>query len=387
MPSVRTQDSTRLDLSRQRVLDSLPARREPYWSRVRTGLFVGYRKLADGTGTWIARLYNDEKRQQYHALGPGVSTLDAATVAAVRWADAMAMGVRSVDSTVGDACRAYVEHQKARKGSKAAADPEGRFKRLVYGKPIENVPLAKLTTVVFRKWLNAQVLPDDDADDAEDVRRSKDSANRNLASLKAALNLAYADRLVATDAGWATVVPFPGVGKRRDYLLSPAERGALLAACPDDLRLLVRALLLTAARPGEIAACTAADFDKAQGTLVLAGKTGRRVVTLSTAARALCTQLAEGAIGKAPLLRRADGQAWNKDAWKWPFKDAVAAAGLPSLIVMYHLRHAAISEMIAAGMDGSIVAKLAGTSTAMIDKHYGHLRHDKTRAMLDAVNL
>lgn len=386
MPSVRTTDS-RPDLSKQRVLDALPPRREPYWSRVRTGLFVGYRKLADGTGTWVARWYNDDKRQQYHALGPGVSTLDAAAIAAVRWADALAMGVRTVDATVGDACRAYVEHQKARKGSKAAADPDGRFKRLVYGRPIENVPLAKLTTIAMRKWLNAQVLRDEEAEDADDVRRSKDSANRNLAALKAALNLAYADRLVATDAGWETVVPFRGVGKRRDYLLSPTERDRLASACPADLAALVRALLLTAARPGEIAACTVADFDRVHGTIVLSGKTGRRVATLSTAARALFTQLADGAIGKAPLVRRADGQAWNKDAWKKTFKAAVQSAGLPSSIVLYHLRHAAISEMIAAGIDSSIVAKLAGTSTAMIDRHYGHLRHDKTRALLDAVAL
>lgn len=52
---------------------------------------------------------------------------------------------------------------------------------------------------------------------------------------------------------------------------------------------------------------------------------------------------------------------------------------------MYTLRHVAISEMIAGGVDTFLVAKLAGTSTAMIDKHYGHLRHEQTRARLDAV--
>jgi integrase len=51
----------------------------------------------------------------------------------------------------------------------------------------------------------------------------------------------------------------------------------------------------------------------------------------------------------------------------------------------YSLRHTAISEFIANGADSFIVARLAGTSTAMIDKHYGHLRHDKTRAKLDAI--
>lgn len=45
------------------------------------------------------------------------------------------------------------------------------------------------------------------------------------------------------------------------------------------------------------------------------------------------------------------------------------------------------SKMIAGGMDSFLVARLAGTSTAMINQHYGHLRHDKTREELDAVKL
>jgi hypothetical protein len=36
-------------------------------------------------------------------------------------------------------------------------------------------------------------------------------------------------------------------------------------------------------------------------------------------------------------------------------------------------------------MQTSLVAMLAGTSTAMIDKHYGHLQHEQTRVMLDSV--
>ena len=54
---------------------------------------------------------------------------------------------------------------------------------------------------------------------------------------------------------------------------------------------------------------------------------------------------------------------------------------------MYTLRHVAISEMIAGGVDTFLVAKLAATSTAMIDTLYGHLRHEQTRARLDAVTM
>jgi site-specific recombinase XerD len=51
--------------------------------------------------------------------------------------------------------------------------------------------------------------------------------------------------------------------------------------------------------------------------------------------------------------------------------------------VIYTLRHCAITELIAGGMDSHLVAKIAGTSTAMIDANYGHLRLDKTRALMD----
>jgi site-specific recombinase XerD len=65
----------------------------------------------------------------------------------------------------------------------------------------------------------------------------------------------------------------------------------------------------------------------------------------------------------------------------------VRAAELPDDVVLYAVRHTAISELIAAGMDSFLVAKLAGTSTMVIDKHYGHLRHEQTRPRLDAVAL
>ena len=93
----------------------------------------------------------------------------------------------------------------------------------------------------------------------------------------------------------------------------------------------------------------------------------------------------KGKIANAPIFATEYGQSWNKDSWKKPFKDAVKAAKLPTTVVMYSLRHTAISEMIASGIDSFEVARMAGTSTEMIDKHYGHLQHDRMRAKLDAI--
>lgn len=364
--------------------DKLEPRREPYFSRIRAGLYVGYRKLAQGEGSWIARR-RSEGKQEYKKLEACVS-YDDAVKATLGWADAIDAGVSSKGITVKEACEHYVKRQALHKGDKSSADAEGRFKRLVYSAKIGKIDLSKLRTSDLTAWLFAQIeLNEGDAEDEDDLRRAKDSANRNLASLKAALNLALRDRLVATDAGWKTVGKFKDVGRRRNSFLPAEQRKALVDACAHDIRQLVTAMILTGARPGELANASVRDFDREQGTLALEGKTGHRIVTLSSAAITFFAEQTKSKIGNAPILTTEFDQRWNKDSWKKPFRVAVKAAKLPPSVVMYSLRHTAISEMIANGMDSFVVARLAGTSTAMIDKHYGHLRHDKTRAKLDAV--
>jgi len=364
---------------------ALLPRREPYWARVRAGLYVGYRKMKDGEGTWIARLQEHNKKQ-YRSLGTisGDKAFDKASAAAIEWNDSLQQGISNKVVFVEDVCRAYVEHLKMHNSISSSNDADGRFKRLVYGKRIAKVELAKLTTAIVRRWLNDQVITDQDE---ETLRKSKDSANRNLSSLKAALNLALSDRLVAHDAGWKTVTGFEDVGKRRSVYLDAKQRKDLINACPVDLRRLVQAMLLTAARPGELAALMVSDFNKDQGTLDLSGKTGRRTATISTAACKFFSNQAKEKSPTAPLLARSDGKHWNKDAWKDIFKEAVVKAKLPANTVMYTLRHVAISELISGGMDSFIVAKLAGTSVAMIEKHYGHLRHQSTRPKLDKIKI
>jgi integrase len=374
------------DISKSTVRAKLVPRREPYWARLAAGLYVGFRKPEQGDGTWIARRRNDEGKQEYHALGT-VDDFDKAARQVRAWAESKEHGVVGGALTVKDACEHYVKHLKLSKGANSAADAEGRFRRLIDSEKIGKVELAKLRTSDIKAWLSAQLDIDDEEDDEEDLRRAKDSANRNLASLKAALNLAMHDRLVSTDAGWKTVRAFKDVGRRRMGYVPLEQRTSLMAACPTDLRNLVKAMLLTGARPGELAKLTVNDFEKGQRTAALAGKTGFRIVTLSTAASAFFEEMAKSKIGNAPLLTQQSGQPWNKDAWKKVFRAAVKSAELPDDVVMYSLRHTAISEMIASGMDSFVVARLAGTSTAMIDKHYGHLRHDATRARLDAVQM
>lgn len=114
-------------------------------------------------------------------------------------------------------------------------------------------------------------------------------------------------------------------------------------------------------------------------------KTEARIVPLSTAAVEFFTNLTHKRIGAHPLVADDLGTRWDKDKWKNPFKAAGKVAKLPPDAVVYRLRHSAISELLVGGMH--TVAKIAGTSTDMIDKHYGHLCIERTRKQSDAAAL
>jgi integrase len=132
-------------------------------------------------------------------------------------------------------------------------------------------------------------------------------------------------------------------------------------------------------RPGAVAAFKVSNFDKRLNTLVVGkDKAGQdRKITLPSSTAAFFAEQAKGKLPNAPLFARADGVAWNKDSWKYPFKDAVKAAKLPTAATAYALRHSTITDLIALHrLDTMTVSQLSGTSIAMIEKHYGHLLHE-----------
>lgn len=366
--------------------DKLAPRREPYWAKLEKGGALGFRKLAVGDGTWIARWTDDEFKKHYNSLGH-FDTFDAAAKDARRWLASCTAGTSPKMVTVEDACRSYVDAFRMAKRIPTAKDAEGRFRRLVYGTAIGKTDLDRLKTIQVEKWLHDQVADDDDDDD-EDIRRSKDSANRNLSTLKAALNRALKHRMVETDSGWKTVAAFPKVGARRkDAFLTMEARRNLLEKCPDDLRQLCEALLHTGARPGELANMNVGDFHRDHKTITLTGKTGTRTVPTSDAAAALFVRLSGNRLANEPMVTTAYGRRWKRDAWKDMIRRACADAGLASTVVLYSLRHTSISELLLSGIDVFTVAKITGTSIEMIERNYGHLRNDAVRPMLNAVSI
>lgn len=349
------------DLSRKSVRSQLLPRREPYWHRVSKGCALGYRvSEREGRGTWIAR-YTEESKKTYKALGD-FELFDDALREAARWFDHFRKTARREFATVEDCCRAHVKEKRRLKATQSANDSEYRYSRLIYGTNFGSLPLDRLRARHVKEFRDS-------------ITGGPANVNRNLTAIIAALNFAHRDGMVADDSAWIGVqkLKIENEGRQRERWLTLEERRRLLEAAAPEFRLFLKALLLSACRPSEIGSCTVASFNGDAKTLKVVGKTGARVLPLSSELVALCTAQAEDRPLAGWLFQTANGQQWNKNFWTRPFREAREAAGLGTDVVLYTLRHTAISAMISGGMSAFVVAQFAGTSTAMIDKHYGHL--------------
>ncbi len=382
------------DLSKIGARNLLKPRKgdEPHWQRLRAGTYLGFRpSKRGGRGTWFARAYDvdaDKYRRQplgdYGSLD-GNEVFTQAKRDAEAWADRVESGgVRTEKiETVANACRAYLD---AKPGSIA----EGVFRRHVFSDPIAKVRLDKLRRHHLRDWRKRledapALVTRNKIGEKVTKERSKSTVNRDMVPLRAALGAVLAPGAPGTDAAWQEALkPHRGAHRRRGLYIDQAERKRLLGATDKAAAPFVMAMCLLPLRPGAVAALCASDFDKRTRTLTIGkDKDGRpRQIEVPKHTADFLEAQANGKLPAANLFTRPDGRAWNKDAWKHPIKDAVKAAGLPSGLSAYTLRHSVITDLVRNGLPILTVAQLSGTSVAMIEKHYGHLvRNDATDAL------
>jgi len=381
--------------------EALRPRFAPYWHRLAKGCYLGFQRTsATAPGTWIARFYQDDGKEPRHSLGgfgdvPPSDRFDAARKAAEEWFAHKGRGGTSAIKTVREVCEGYVKHLRAEGRESAAKDAEGRFKRWVFtDAKLSATPAQKLTAKMvddWRKQLRATpVMPQDKKKDATKPR-SASTLNRDMSTLRAALNLALENGDLTSDHAWRVKLkPEKNAGGRRNVYLDPEQRRKLIESSAPDLAAFLKALCLVPLRPGAVAALDVANFDRRIGTLTI-GKDkagGERRISLPPATAAFFTEQAKRKLPGAPLVARADGRRWDKDAWKHPVRDAVQAAELPSAATAYTLRHSVITDLISRhALPTLTVAQLSGTSVAMIEKHYGHLLQDQAKDALAALAL
>jgi integrase len=373
-------------LDRVDVRAKLPVRRDPYWYRLTEGRHLGFRRMTKGKpGTWLARFYDGARYiypegglQDFSALPEG-EQFDAAKLAAEEWFRQLDMGVSSKSTTVTAACAAYVDEK--RQESEATADAiAARFKRLVDVDPIGKVELSKLRPMHLAGW-KKRVLA---------LGGARGSFNRDATSLRAALNLARKRLEVASDLAWRTELkPFENADGRRTLYLKRDERRKLLENASDEARPFFKTLILLPLRPGDVPKLRVADLDINNRMLRVPTGKGKpsREIPLPDEAFRHFKECAKGKLPGAWLVSRADGSQWKKEQWRDEIKLAAAGAKLPRATVAYTLRHSVITDLVKGGLDLFHVAKLAGTSIAMIEKHYGQLQNEHARKALKGLSL
>jgi integrase len=391
-----------INLGKVEARNRLGPRRDPYWQRLDAGCYLGYRKMAaDAAGTWLARSRDASTGKQLHsALGelgehPAHARFDIASKAARDWFAHLGRGGKAKAITVKVACANYVQHLSSAGKVRAALDTEKRFARWVDDHKVGDITLQKLKPGDIDGWrkelASTPTIPQDKKSKKPTRARSASTLNRDMTSLRAALNLAIENGDATSDAAWKVKLrPVKDADRRRDVYLDLTQRRALISKASTDLAVFLSALSLVPLRPGAMAALIAGNFDKRLSTLTIGkDKHGQdRKITLPPATAAFFAEQGKGKLPTAPLLARADGSAWDKDAWKYPFKDAVIAAALPIAATAYALRHSTITDLIALHkLDTLTVAQLSGTSLLMIEKYYGHLLREHAAKALASLTL
>lgn len=386
---------------------ALKASGKPYYRSIDEGLHLGYRK-GKVAGKWVLRRYSGGQSYVVETIGTADDTLDPDGAVILSFSQAQAEARRRFTEakraaaglpaqaagpyTVRDAVNEYLswadEHKKSarvlRWTARASILPE-----------LGDVPCAKLTQDRITSWQSKvaaepgrlrtkkgeeqkyrQIAPEQAE---EDKRRRRATANRKLVILKAALNKAWRDGKIGSDAAWRTVRPYEGADSARTRYLTVNECTRLVNAADPDLRRMIQAGLLTGCRYAELAALVAADFNADTGRLhIRTSKSGKpRHVVLTGEGTEFFRILAAGRGSQDRLLLKDDGGRWLKSHQHRPMRDACERARIEPPASFHVLRHTWASLSVMGGMPLMVVARNLGHSdTRMVEQHYGHLAPD-----------
>jgi integrase len=283
---------------------------------------------------------------------------------------------RSSGYSVEAACQDYVEDRRSERNEACAHDAHKRFERTVYGTAFGQMPIERLLSADLKKWRQQTGL-------------SKSSQNRTMTALRAALNLAVQNRRVAAERRieWGSVRQHKGVNRRRTLFLDIDQRRLLIRHAEGSVSDLIAGMMLTGARPGDLTAARCSQYDARTKSVTFTSKNAIRTVPLSNAAVTLFDRLAQHKGPHDLLFTRADGKPWAHSDWDELVRAAAGKAGLPAGVCLYTLRHSFITQALMDGMTTLDVARISGTSLAMIERHYGHLVMNAARERLEHVNL
>jgi integrase len=397
-----------VDLSSRRARARLSVRDEeshPYWHLLAKGRSLGYRPLAAG-GTWLVRYRSaSDNVFRYGRLGlvddllaaDGKEVLDhsQAVRAALRWCDQQEGRISGEAPirepyTVSQAMMDYLEWFRAHRKSVGATE----LKVTAHILPaLGNQEVEKLTIRQIRLWHQAlaaspaRMRPPRNGtgrvraiETSDHRRRRKVTANRVLAVLKAALNMAIAEGRARDSAGaaWRGVRVFKGVDAPRIRFFDREEVLRLLETCAPDFRALVAGALFTGCRYGELTSLLVRDFlPESRAIQITDSKGGSpRVVFLNEEATAFFEMQVAGRTGAQRLFLRSDGSPWLRSQQGRRMQDALRQAQIPLPASFHVLRHTYASHyLMGGGSLPGLARQLGHADVRMTLRSYAHLAH------------
>ena len=391
-----------MDISKATERRRLLARREPYWRRVRSGHFIGYRA---GSNTWIARIRSRQGEQQYKALGDANTlSFDEAIRSAEEWFAQISSHASRISKrgTVKEALNAYVEWLKDNGRQTTAKDATGRFDLLVSDDQFGHQRLEDLTREDVVDWRNRVK-----------TGRTTRTVNRHVRAVVAALNQSLRLGFTGNPLVWRLDSLSDSDQRLPEVVfLDMKQRQLLISVAPARLGVFLRALNETGARPGEIAKALVRDFDVVSGTLTLTHKKGRpvrartRVVVLPDGAVPFFREQIRDREPNAPLCPSPSGGVWDRHSWAKMLRETITVANnaisqpnvcaieagksviklIPKEASAYSFRHSRISELLQHHcIDPVTVALQTGTSVEMIEQHYFRFIPSSFRSRLNFV--
>lgn len=384
----RTPRESKLDSRTARL--KLKPRRDPYWRVIVPGLYIGYRRLADSSGTWVVRR-RVAGRYAIDRFGIADDFSADDRVAVFTYAQAIEKARRVVAGedpvaprhhgdgwTVLDCLNYYFETELSGKRGTEGIRPTVMYHVADLGPRLVNV----LRAEHYRTWL-AKVAASPvrrrgretpvDLEDEDAVRSRRASANRVWGTVRAAIDYAWCnDKLKGAEPHWKKVSPLDLGEAPVPRMLDDEEARRLINGCDPEFRPLVKAAFATGARYGELCRLVVSDYDYERRAVRIRQTKSSKTLwqPLTDEGVELFDMLTAGRKPSEPLLARVSGLAWGPSEQFRRMRSAAENAKLDD--VSFKVTRATYGKrLLLATRDIELVAKALGHSDSRVTRrHY-----------------